>query len=74
MRGPIDLLDDEPLEIELATTLLYGVEHYSYRQVREAVEALSSARRQEIIDHETSHGTCTQTFIKKIRKQVRPRP
>lgn len=28
---------------------------------------------QEIIDHEGSHGTCTQTFIKKVRKQVRPR-
>jgi hypothetical protein len=27
----------------------------------------------EIIEHENSHGTCTQTFIKKIRKQVRPR-
>jgi DnaJ-class molecular chaperone len=27
----------------------------------------------EIIDHEDTHGLCTQTFIKKIRKQVRPR-
>ena len=27
----------------------------------------------EIIDHESTHGECTQTFIKKIRKQVRPR-
>ncbi|MGO9834508.1 MAG: molecular chaperone DnaJ [Polyangiaceae bacterium] len=27
----------------------------------------------EIIDHEGSHGQCTQTFIKKVRKQVRPR-
>jgi uncharacterized protein YdaT len=27
---------------------------------------------QEIIEHETSHGLCTQTFLKKIRKQVRP--
>ncbi len=27
----------------------------------------------EIIDHEGSHGQCTQTFIKKIRKQIRPR-
>jgi RecJ-like exonuclease len=27
----------------------------------------------EIIDYEGSHGSCTQTFIKKIRKQVRPR-
>lgn len=28
----------------------------------------------EIIDYEASHGTCTQTFVKKVRKQVRPRP
>ena len=28
----------------------------------------------EIIEHESSHGTCTQTFIKKVRKQVRPAP
>ena len=27
----------------------------------------------EIIDHETTHGTCTQTFMKKVRKQIRPR-
>ena len=26
----------------------------------------------EIIDHEATHGKCTQTFIKKIRKQIRP--
>ena len=28
---------------------------------------------QEIMDHEDSHGLITQTFVKKIRKQVRPR-
>jgi hypothetical protein len=27
----------------------------------------------EIMDYEASHGRCTQTFMKKIRKQVRPR-
>ena len=27
----------------------------------------------EIIDYEDSHGQCTQTFTKKIRKQFRPR-
>jgi hypothetical protein len=27
----------------------------------------------EIIDYEGSHGSCTQTFTKKIRKQIRPR-
>ena len=26
----------------------------------------------EIIEHEASHGLCTKTFLKKIRKQVRP--
>lgn len=28
---------------------------------------------QEIMDHEASHGRCTTTFVKKVRKQVRPR-
>jgi hypothetical protein len=27
----------------------------------------------EIIEYEGSHGRCTQTFIKKVRKQVRPK-
>lgn len=26
----------------------------------------------EIIDHEATHGNCTQTFLRKIRKQIRP--
>lgn len=26
----------------------------------------------EIIDHEAKHGLCTQTFLKKMRKQIRP--
>src|SRR5437868_1913547 len=45
----VDLLEEEPLEIELASTLLYGADHYSYRQIREAVSSISSARREEII-------------------------
>jgi hypothetical protein len=27
----------------------------------------------EIMEHESSHGQCTQTFIKKVRKQIRPK-
>ncbi len=27
----------------------------------------------EVIEHEATHGLCTQTFIKKVRKQIRPR-
>lgn len=26
----------------------------------------------EIVEHEATHGKCTQTFIKKVRKQLRP--
>jgi len=46
----VDLLDGDPVEIELAATLLYEHCHYPYRQIREAVEAAGDARRREIID------------------------
>ena len=46
----VDLLNDEPIEVELATTLLYEHCAYPYRQIRGAVEALDEARRREIID------------------------
>jgi thymidylate synthase ThyX len=51
----VDLLDDEPVEIELATTLLYEHCHHSYRQIREQVEALSAARRQGLIELGSKH-------------------
>ncbi len=46
----VDLLDEDPLDIELATTLLYEQSCHPYRQLLEAVAALTAARRQEIID------------------------
>jgi thymidylate synthase ThyX len=46
----VDLLDDEPLEAEIATTLLYEQCAYPYRQIRERVAALPASRRQQIID------------------------
>jgi thymidylate synthase ThyX len=45
----VDLLEEEPLEIELATTLLYQYDQHSYRQIRGVVEGLSERRRNEII-------------------------
>jgi thymidylate synthase ThyX len=46
----VDLLDDaESIEVELATSLLYPHCHYSYRQLRHQVAALSDARRSELI-------------------------
>jgi hypothetical protein len=45
-------------------------------EVRDSASCTSEAKTKlirEIIEYEGSHGQCTQTFIKKIRKQVRPR-
>jgi thymidylate synthase ThyX len=54
-EDPVDLLEDEPLEIEVATTLLYEHSHYSYRMIRERVAALPENRRDEIIAMGTRH-------------------
>jgi len=52
----VDLLDDdEDLEVELATSLLYGCCHYSYRQLRGAVAALPGTRRNELLKLGSTH-------------------
>ena len=62
----VDLLDEEPLEVELAATLLYEHCHYSYRQIREAVQAAGEARRREIIEiglrHRSKHDEMLRPF------------
>ena len=62
----VDLLDTDPLEIELASTLLYEHCHYSYRQIRQAVEAAGEARRREIVElglrHRGKHDEMLRTF------------
>jgi len=67
----VDLLDDDlrgnnALEIELATTLVYGHCHYSFRQIRREVEAAGEARRREIIDlglrHRGKHDELPRAF------------
>jgi thymidylate synthase ThyX len=62
----VDLLDADPLEIELAATLVYGHCHYSYRQIRQAVEAAGETRRREIIDlglrHRGKHDELPRQF------------
>lgn len=45
----------ESLEIEIVTTLLYGASHYPYRQIREHVAALDTARRDELLSLGTRH-------------------
>jgi len=62
----VDLLEDEPFETELASTLLYEHCHYSYRQIRQAVESAGDRRRREIIDaglrHRGNHDEMLRAF------------
>jgi thymidylate synthase ThyX len=52
----VDLLDDdEDLEVEIATSLLYPQCHYSYRQLRGAVAALGETQRNEIVKLGAAH-------------------
>src|SRR4051812_24703190 len=51
----VDLLEDDPLEVEVATTLLYEHSHYSYRQLRTAIESVAAGQRNEIIALGTAH-------------------
>jgi hypothetical protein len=61
-----DRVDNDELELELATTLVYGQCHYSYRQLRRAIEAAGEARRREIIDfglrHRGKHDELLRSF------------
>jgi thymidylate synthase ThyX len=54
-KAIVDLLDEEPLEVEIATTLLYEHCHHSYRQIRQAVQVAGERRRREIIDLGLKH-------------------
>src|SRR5271165_4714011 len=62
----VDLLDDDPLEVELATTLLYQHSHHSYRQIRDVVEALPESQRRELIElglrHRSRHDEVSRAF------------
>jgi thymidylate synthase ThyX len=52
----VDLLEDaEPLEVELATSLLYPHCHYSYRQLRKHIASLGAQQRDELIALGTKH-------------------
>jgi len=62
----VDLLEEEPLEIELAATLMYEHSHYSYRQVRTVIEEKGEPVRREIIDlglrHRGRHDEMLRAF------------
>jgi thymidylate synthase ThyX len=62
----VDLLEEEPLEVELASTLIYEHSHYSYRQICQAVQAAGEQIRLEIIDlglrHRGRHDEMLRAF------------
>jgi thymidylate synthase ThyX len=62
----VDLIDNDSIEVELATTLLYGHCHYSYRQLCRTIGAAGEVRRREIIDlglrHRGSHDEMPRPF------------
>jgi thymidylate synthase ThyX len=62
----VDLLDEEPLEVELASTLIYENSHYPYRQIRQAIEGAGDRIRREIIDlglrHRGKHDEMLRPF------------
>jgi len=62
----VDLVEDGPLEVELAATLLYSGCHHPYRQVRDQVLGLSGSRLNEMIDlgmrHRGSHDELLRSF------------
>src|SRR6202022_3974306 len=62
----VDLLDEEPLEVEIATTLLYEHCHYSYLQIRQSVQVSGERYRREIIDlglrHRGKHDEMARAF------------
>jgi thymidylate synthase ThyX len=62
----VDLLDEEPLEVELATTLIYEHSHYPYRQIRQAIEGAGERIRREVIDlglrHRGKHDEMLRPF------------
>jgi thymidylate synthase ThyX len=65
-KAIVDLLDEEPLEVEIATTLLYEHCHHSYRQIRQAVQVAGERHRREIIDlglrHRGKHDEMLRPF------------
>ncbi|AEU36398.1 FAD-dependent thymidylate synthase [Granulicella mallensis] len=63
----VDLLDDdEDLEVEIATSLVYPHCHYSYRQLRGAVASLTETRRNELLKlgavHRGRHDELVRAF------------
>lgn len=52
-------------------TTFQGQQLIAEMQASALVPEMVAKLTREIVEHEASHGTCTQTFIKKMRKRLR---
>jgi hypothetical protein len=59
-------------KVQWPTTFEGGQLAKEIRDSATCTTAVKAKLLREVIDHEASHGQCTQTFIKKVRRQVRP--
>jgi hypothetical protein len=62
----VDLVEEHPLELELATTLLYEHSHYPYRQIRDVLDGLGIKMQRELIElgmrHRGRHDELLRAF------------
>jgi thymidylate synthase ThyX len=62
----VDLVENGPLEVEMAATLLYSAGHHAYRQIKDRVQSLTAAERSKIIDlglrHRGPHDELLRSF------------
>ena len=62
----VDLVENGPLELEIAATLIYSACHYPYRQVLERVQGLSARQCEEIAElglrHRGKHDELLRPF------------
>ncbi len=62
----VDLVENGPLEVEMAATLLYSAGHHSYRQIKDRVQSLTTAQCSKIIDlglrHRGPHDELLRSF------------
>src|SRR5258707_9550932 len=66
-KAIVDLLDEEPLEVEIATTLLYEHSHYSYRQVPQALQGWVEGFLPEIIGPGLPHRWKYDEILRRFR-------
>jgi hypothetical protein len=62
-----------PVEKAQGVTTLAGIQLANDVRASNSVSSDTKAKlTREIAEHEGTHGKCTETFIKKVKKQIRP--